>query len=143
MTQEITDTLTTPETSAWLRTALKTALTRDPIEAATDATRLADLLCNRVETLLFLDEWSSPADTGSQRSRPDLQPDCPATTQQPAASLTRRRTAESIRRSELFAAFVVLLTGPSGAPVRPMARRPNASSYPTNLRASGMPPSTS
>lgn len=42
-----------PSASFWVKTALKTALERDPVDAANDARMLADLLEQRAQALLL------------------------------------------------------------------------------------------
>jgi hypothetical protein len=49
---EIDDVLQDPESSRWLRTALRTALSRDPVEAAADAARLVKVLEKRLSDAL-------------------------------------------------------------------------------------------
>jgi len=60
LTDDIAQVLAEPQTSDWLRAALRAALRRDPVEAANDAERLAELLTGQVETALFLEEWRGP-----------------------------------------------------------------------------------
>jgi len=47
--------LNDPTTSYWLKTSLKGALIRDPVDAANDAHILADLLNNRADGILQSD----------------------------------------------------------------------------------------
>ena len=49
---EIDDVFQDPESSRWLRTALRTALSRDPVEAAADAARLVKVLEQRLSDAL-------------------------------------------------------------------------------------------
>ena len=44
--------LADPAASQWLKTALRRALTRDPVDAANDAEMLAALLCDRADRAL-------------------------------------------------------------------------------------------
>ena len=44
--------LADPAASQWLKTALRRALTRDPVDAANDAETLAALLCDRADRAL-------------------------------------------------------------------------------------------
>lgn len=67
VTDEIADVLTAAGTSPWLREALRTALLRDPMDAANDAALLAQLLTGKVEAMIFLEQWRSP--TTDARSR--------------------------------------------------------------------------
>lgn len=57
-----------PSASFWLKRTLDAALTRDPVDAASDAEILADILKRRAEQLL---RWST--DTQGQPAPPDLQ----------------------------------------------------------------------
>ena len=57
VTDEIVAVISDPNTSPWLREALRSALHRDPVDAASDAQQLGQLLTDQVETLLFLEEW--------------------------------------------------------------------------------------
>lgn len=47
----ITKLLLDPTTSTWLKDALSTALSRDPVDATHDAERLAWILRNRLDTI--------------------------------------------------------------------------------------------
>lgn len=47
--------LASPAVSDWLKSALKSALERDPIDAANDATRLAEVLDARAHAKLIVD----------------------------------------------------------------------------------------
>jgi len=49
---EIDDVLQDPESSRWLRRALRTALSRDPVDAAADAARLVKVLEQRLSDAL-------------------------------------------------------------------------------------------
>lgn len=44
--------LSDPSTSNWLRSALESALPRDPVDAANDAERLAQILASRADAQL-------------------------------------------------------------------------------------------
>lgn len=68
---EITAVLEAPTTSPWLRAALRSAIARDPAEAANDAERLAQLLAARAETMFSLEEWRQ---LSSIQSLPPLAP---------------------------------------------------------------------
>jgi hypothetical protein len=57
LTDDMVAVLNTNNTSAWLLDALRSAIQRDPIQAANDAERLADLLTGWVEAEVFLDQW--------------------------------------------------------------------------------------
>jgi hypothetical protein len=48
----IDDVLSSPSSSFWLTTSLRTALSRDPVDAARDAELLAQLLSARVQAVL-------------------------------------------------------------------------------------------
>jgi hypothetical protein len=48
----IDDVLSSPSTSFWLTTSLRTALSRDPVDAARGAELLAQLLSARVQAVL-------------------------------------------------------------------------------------------
>ncbi len=56
----IDDILTDPEASDWLKSALRSALERDPVDAANDAGILAQVLEERAERILRI--W--PDDDG-------------------------------------------------------------------------------
>ena len=45
-----------PTTSYWLKSALKSALERDPVDALNDSLQLADILDTRLRTEFGLDE---------------------------------------------------------------------------------------
>lgn len=49
---DITAVLTSPGTSTWLQAGLGKALSRDLVDAASDAVILADLLCRRCNAIL-------------------------------------------------------------------------------------------
>jgi hypothetical protein len=49
-TDKILDALANPETTYWLRDAIKSALSRDPVDALHDAEELTALLQDRLES---------------------------------------------------------------------------------------------
>lgn len=51
MTDRTTELLTDPSVSDWLKNSLRTALRRDPVDAADDAAMLADLLAARLREM--------------------------------------------------------------------------------------------
>jgi len=57
LTDDMVAVLSADNTSSWLLQALRSAIQRDPIQAANDAERLADLLTGRVEEQVFLGQW--------------------------------------------------------------------------------------
>lgn len=57
-----------PSASFWLKRSLDAALTRDPVDAASDAEALADILKRRADQLLGL-----PTDAPAQPSQSDVQ----------------------------------------------------------------------
>jgi len=61
---EIDDLLQDPENSRWLRTALRTALNRDPVDAAADAAKLLKVLERHLAEALR-DEVHAEATTGA------------------------------------------------------------------------------
>jgi hypothetical protein len=65
---EIDDVLQDPESSRWLRTALRTALSRDPVEAAADAARLVKVLEQRLSNALR-EEVLAEATTATSAAR--------------------------------------------------------------------------
>lgn len=50
--ETIETTLSDPSASNWLKTALETAMNRDPVDAANDASHLAELLNQRADASL-------------------------------------------------------------------------------------------
>jgi len=50
---EIAEVLADPAASFWLKNALRSALLRDPVDAANDAETLARLLSQRCEAILW------------------------------------------------------------------------------------------
>ncbi len=58
---EIAEVLEDPRTSTWLRETLRSAIQRDPVDAANDAQRLASLLTGRLEAMIFLNQWQQPS----------------------------------------------------------------------------------
>lgn len=58
---EIEDVLQDPENSRWLRTALRTALNRDPVDAAADAAKLLKVLERRLAEALREEVYAETA----------------------------------------------------------------------------------
>jgi hypothetical protein len=54
LNEEIRALVSSPSTSRWLKTALETALVRDPVDVAQDAEFLSDLLGRRCDALMKL-----------------------------------------------------------------------------------------
>lgn len=63
VTDDIAHALADPAHSEWLKAALRSALARDPVDAANDAAHLADLLAGRCEAVLFLAYWQDDGAT--------------------------------------------------------------------------------
>ncbi|UXL41062.1 hypothetical protein N7D90_24340 (plasmid) [Pseudomonas fragi] len=63
---EIKDLMVSPAASLWIKQALKSALSRDYIDAANDADLLLDLLDRRATEKLGLDAQIIPAGKGAK-----------------------------------------------------------------------------
>jgi hypothetical protein len=59
---DVEEVLEDPEISVWLRTALLTALNRDPVDAAADAAKLLKVLDRRLSEILTQELKSESAD---------------------------------------------------------------------------------
>lgn len=66
---EIDDLLHDPENSRWLRAALRTALSRDPVDAAADAAKLLKVLERRLSELLREEVHAEAAPGATPRAR--------------------------------------------------------------------------
>lgn len=51
-TDKVLEVLADPSTTYWLRDALKTSLTRDPVDALRDAEALVGILADRLDAVL-------------------------------------------------------------------------------------------
>lgn len=65
----ITTVLSAADTSFWLKSALREALARDPIDAATDAALLSELLGARADAALSVATRQSASDLGTANNR--------------------------------------------------------------------------
>lgn len=67
--EEIRKILSSPVSSQWLREALCTALSRDPVQAARDAEVLAQALSRRLDTIILRETADIEAHVAIQRAR--------------------------------------------------------------------------